>query len=313
MNNSTNEPRTPWSDLTRANWVLIIASACLICVLSLGVHDVMLTKLKIPYASVAAVPTWAKYADITIRIASLVWLASIAHQVLGRTTWMRASALLGLCLMFLNETLRGFCIDISLTRGWQHGFWLFFLADRLPSALIWFLYGAGAAIIARWISRKNSPVIAKVAIVVGGVAALVAVGMFALQPMLEGFAVHVERFLRLADPVQIYFEPYPTQVDWVIYGTFIEATFAAFVLVGLVWRGLNGASSYRVCKYAGLLLLVRGRMVSLLLFSFWVHGPRGLAFLSESQFFLEPLLLAILWGVIWARIERTRPLLRRLA
>src|ERR1700722_3317379 len=106
MNISANESRTPLPGITRANWLLIFASAGLICLLSLGVHDIMLTKLKIPYPSAAAVPTWAKYLDITIRIASLVWVASIAGPLLRRSSWMRASALLGLCLMFLHETLR---------------------------------------------------------------------------------------------------------------------------------------------------------------------------------------------------------------
>ena len=306
----TNTPvdnvQSPWSDLSLADWLLIFASACVVCVIALGVHDVMLTKLRVPYPSTAAVPNWAKYIDITTRVASLVWLARIASPFLGRLTLMRAATLLGVTLMCLNETLRVLCIYISLTRGWEHDRWAFTIVDRFPYALIWFLYGAVAVVIARQTQHKNLASNMEAAVVVRTAGATVAAGMFALQPMLEKLAIHIEHIVQLPDPMQVYFVPYPLQVDWVIYGTFVKATSAAFVLVTLLWPCLKGPSSSRICKYAMLLLLVRGRFLSMLLFSFYVPEPRGLAFLSESQFLLETLLLGTLWGVVCTIVGSSR-------
>lgn len=303
MNASKNERLTSCSANIRTHWLLILASACVICCIALGVHDFMLTRLRIPYPNASAVPTWAKYLDVTIRIVSLTWLACIARPTVGRMTYVKEAMLLGLTLMSLHETLRVFLIDIVLTNGWRHSQWLFVLVDSIPSAVLWVFYGAWAALIARLLRHSTLTKVFRVMIAVGAAAAAVAGGMFVLKPWLQVLALHIQSAFHLPDPVQIYFEPYPAHVNWIIYGTFIEATCAALILILLVWPGLTGSVFRKICQCSVFLLLIRGRFVSSLLFSFWLPGSRHLAFLSESQFFLETLLLGMLWGIVVARID----------
>jgi hypothetical protein len=56
----------------------------------------------------------------------------------------------------------------------------------------------------------------------------------------------------------------------------------------------------RAAIFTLLLLLVRGRIVSMILNSFWVHQPLPIAILAEGQFFLETLTLGLLVGLTWA-------------
>jgi len=282
------------------HWGFLLLAVALIAVLSLGVHDVMLTRLGIPFPDASAVPAWARYVDVTVRVASLVWFCRISRPALGRLSAGQASILMGLCVVFLNETLRVFLVGLYLTHGWSAGGWMFTLLDRLPNALVAFFHGAAAALIARR-SRDTDRVrlIAAVVLIAG-------IGSFALQSTLGAAAVTAERALAVTEPVERYVLPYPLHVYSVIYSTFVEPTIAAFVLAALIWPALSGSRLRRVFIFTGLLLLIRGRVVTELLFSFWLPGPLGAAFLSEGQFFLETVALAMLTGGAWANIDRRR-------
>jgi len=50
---------------------------------------------------------------------------------------------------------------------------------------------------------------------------------------------------------------------------------------------------------------VRGRVISMLVESFWVAQPLPTAFLAESQFFLETLTLGVLVALAWNHAGRS--------
>ena len=283
--------------ISPAGWLMLAVSAGVTAALSLGVHDVMLTRLDIPFPDVGAVPAWARYVDRSVRIASLVWLCRIAAPTLRRLPATRSAMLVGLLMVMLHETVRGLAVGFYLTRGWLDGRWLFTLTDSLSGALVWFFYGVVAAAIARsqrLNTAKRFPAILIVA----------AIGVLTVQPMLQALAVALEQALSLSEPAEFYVLPYPLHVYTVIYSTFLEPTISAFILAALTWPGLKGSLTRRVLMFVGLLLMIRGRVVTELLFSFWLPLPLGLAFLSEGQFFLETLVLALLTGAVWAAIQQ---------
>jgi len=291
-----------WPNLSSVTWLLLALTACFIACLSLGVHDFMLTQLHIPWPDPAAVPAWARYLDVTVRVASLTWFCHLASPLLFRLTSAQAAVLIGLCLVFLVETGRVFLVDLYLTEGWKEERWAFTLLQRLAMALVWFFYGISAAIIA-WRSRRNN-----LGQTIGAVLLVAAVGLFALQPMLHNATIYLAQLFQLREPVELYKLPYPLHVYLVIYATFLEPTIATFGLAALVWPSLAGPSWQRVARFVGLVLLIRGRVVTLLLFSFWLPNPLATAFLSESQFFLETLVLGLLVGIAWAGVVRRQPL-----
>jgi hypothetical protein len=55
----------------------------------------------------------------------------------------------------------------------------------------------------------------------------------------------------------------------------------------------------RTALFTLLLLLVRGRVVSVIVNSHWVPQPLPTAVLAEGQFFLETLALCLLVGLAW--------------
>lgn len=288
--------------LSSAEWIALAGSACVIAALSLGVHDMMLTRLGVPYPNVDAVPVWARFVDTAVRVAGLVWLCRIARPVLHRMSTPGGAALVGAMIVLLNENLRVLAVSTYLTHGWLASRWLFTLLDRLPSAGTAFFHGAAATVIARYYGWGRKTVLTVAVLLVTVIAT------FALQPSLRALASATERALGLTEPAELYALPYPAHVYAVIYSTFIEPTIAAFVLAALVWTNLTGSSARRVLIFVVLILLVRGRIVTELLFSFWVPLPLGLAFLSEGQFFLETFVLALLTGAAWASVERRRSL-----
>jgi len=280
-----------WPSLSGAGWLWLITATIVTALISLGVHDVMLTRMGIPFPDTTAVPGWARYVDTAVRLGSLVWFCRLAAPQMGHFSRMRAALLVGVLLVLLSETLRVLAVGIYLTEGWVAGRWLFLLLDRIPGAVMGLFLGAAAVLIAR-ARRLTRPAPA------GMVILLASGGTMLLLSGMRTAATAVQHWFLLTEPVERYQLPYPLHVYSVIYSTFIEPTIATLVLVALVWPSLSGSSFRRVLAFAGLLLLVRGRIVTQFLFSFWIPLPFGRALLSEGQFCLETLTLALLSGTI---------------
>ena len=275
----------------------LAASLCVIAVVSLGVHDVMLTRLHVPYPHTPALLTWASYVDVVVRLTAFVWFARAADRPLHGMRTAAFAALGGLCLVMLNETFRVLIIEVFLTAGgWSKGGWLFTLVGKLPAALTWFCHGAAMAVAARRL-HTNTARGATVLVVA-------ALGLFALQPILAHAAAATQDALREFDLPQRYNMPFPLKIYIVIYVTFIESAIAAMAIAALAWPSLTGGVLRRMLAFTTLLLCVRGRVVSFLLFSFWVNQRLAVGFLSESQFFLETALLGLLSAAAWSRIAR---------
>lgn len=266
-------------------WLFLLVAAILIAPLSLFVHDFMLEKLKVPYPKTVGLPIWITFLNDIVRFLGLAAICGFSRAQFKGAARFAGAFVAGLLLAMLDETLRVFMIESAII-----GNWLYSILDIAPRALSSFAGGFATAWIAFSDLRRRNMALAVLLI-----AALVA---FAIHPALDALCALLKS--RLLEPAPLYSDPYPFKINVLIYITFIEPTVTAFVIAWLCWPALAAGLLMRICEFAALLLLVRGRFVELFVESFWVRQPFPGAFLAESQFFLETLTLGVLVGIAWS-------------
>jgi hypothetical protein len=265
-------------------WLFLLLSAVLIAPLSLFVHDFMLETLKVPYPTTIDLPMAVDVLDAVVRFFALAAMCLLARPRLQGLSRTSAALCVGLLLIMLNETVRVFLIESAIIgNGWYSAL------DNAPRAISWFAGGCAVAWMALGDQRRRN-----VALVLILIAVLM---VLALHPALDALGTSLKH--SLPEPSPLYTDPYPFNINVLIYTTFVEPTIAAFVLVSFCWPALRGRPLSRMLAFAALLLLVRGRVVGLFVESFWVKLPLPQAFLSESQFFLETLTLGLLVALAW--------------
>jgi hypothetical protein len=195
----------------------------------------------------------------------------------------------------LNETLRVFVIESTILGDWLYGAF-----DRAPGALSPLMCSCAVAWIALGDQKYRNV----------GVAVLLIAGLeaFAIYPALDALFTSLKN--GLSEPTPLYADPYPFKINLVVYATFIEPTVAAFVMASVCWTAMGNSPSHRILAFTALLLLVRGRFIGLFVESFWVKPPLPTAFLAESQFFLETLVLGLLVALAWSYAQRIQYLPR---
>jgi hypothetical protein len=282
--------------LGAGEWVVLAIAIILAAAISVGAHDLAISHLGVPYPYDSAVPAWAKFLGQFVRFAMMVVLCRIAGAYLNTIRVLPAMTLVGVLLIALNETLRVIAINWVIVDGWHGLNGVNVLLTALPEAVFYFYQGAIAVVIARYRPRLywRMPAV---------VLAATSIGYFGL-PLLDQGVVSTLAALHVPDPAALYNPPYGWNVYRYIYGMFAEPAIAALLMARLLWPGLVGPTPSRVGMFVVLMLLVRGRIVSEFLFSFWIAPPRLVAFAAEGQFFVETLLLSLLCGLICEWIDR---------
>jgi hypothetical protein len=292
----TNVQPAPRVELSVRSSAILALGFIATAFLALGSHDLAIAHLGIPYPEDGDVPPWARYIAQLVRLAAMVYVCHLASWYLNKRSTLLAAAIFGLLIVLLYETLRVIVVDNIVSDGWVDLRWVYLLMTRLPNALLSFYSGAVAVVIARKIG-SDRPIALLVAVVIAG-----GVGYFVLLPALKSIADMITAALRLKEAPEVYQMPYGIYVYKYIYGMFIEPTIASFALVYLLWPSLEGSKVRRVAMFVVLMLLIRGRIVSTGLFSFWIKGSLAMAFAAEGQFLIETFVLAALTGLTWAVI-----------
>jgi len=288
------KPLSAWGTRT---WLFVLLSVCVIAPLSLFVHDYMLEALKVPYPKTPGLPMAVKFLDELVRLFALALLCRLSRPQLQGLSRIAAAFLAGLLVIMLNETLRVFSIESVVI-----GNWLYAALDIAPRALSLLAGGIAVAWIGLGGQKRRNVAIA--------ILLISALEVFVLHPALDAVATALKH--SLSEPAPLYTGPYPFKINLIVYATFVEPTIAAFAMVAVAWPVLRHKTLRRILAFAALLLLVRGRFFALFVESFWVRQPLPTAFLAESQFFLETLVLGLLVALAWScavRIqggERTR-------
>ncbi|MBY8829848.1 hypothetical protein [Hephaestia mangrovi] len=282
--------------LTGKTWGILIVAACITAFLALGSHDLAIAHLGIPFPYLQPTPGWARCLGQVTRIGAMVCVCHLARWYLDRRSLPVAAIIFSLLILMIQETLRAVIVDNVVTDGLVHLRWLYSLMMRAPDIAMSIFTATAAVIIARRL-RHAGLIWISIAVVLAA-----ALDEFALMPLVDFLSSWVDTSLHLTQPPAVYTMPYGFYVYKYIYATFIEPTIASFVLVYLMWPALPGSKSRRVASFVLIMLLMRGRVAGIALFSFWVDGSRIMAIAAEGQFFIETLILTTLTALTWAAL-----------
>jgi len=278
------------------NLIVLAFGLIITAFLALGAHDLAIAHLGIPYPNDRDVPAWARYVGQVVRLGTMVHVCRLASWYLDRRSTLLAATIFGLLVVLLQETLRVIVVDNIVSDGWVDQRWVYLLMTRLPTALLSFYSGVIALVIARKLG-PGRPMALLFAVVIAS-----ALGYFGLLPVIKYIADLITATLHLVESPEVHTMPYGIYVYKYIYGMFIEPTISSFILLYMLWPSLEGSKLRRVALFVTLMLLMRGRVVSTGLFSFWIKDSWAMAFAAEGQFFIETLVLAALTGLTWAVI-----------
>jgi len=268
------------------NWPLLIGALALAGAVSLSIHVVMIEALGVAYPDDTGAPAWAKAANMAGTVIAMLAFYRLARPGLERHGPLARGLIVLVLLAMVKEELRGLVMDGVVTQGWA-----FAALKEVPSLVVMaFIAAAVVAVGPRlqgWLS------------LLAGGAVLGAVAFFAVQPAIgAAYGPWLQSMAYLAKP-DLYQMPYPIQVMVPAYLTFAEPTAGCAIIAALTWPRLPQQPWLRLAGFAVMIMLIKGVLVRTLVYSFFMKPPLVSAMLSQGQFGLEFLSLAVLTGLIW--------------
>jgi hypothetical protein len=269
----------------RLNWPVLIVGMTVVSAVALSVHVVMIEGLGVPYPLDTATPAWARFVNSAGSIAALVAFYGLAAPRLASRHVVVRCLIIFILYAAIKETARGMIMNGVVTTGWAWS-----LVQSLPD-LAYVLVAASLVVLV-------TPRLPRGVRLLGG-AAMGALLYFAVQPAIQAALAPLLASLAYLGRPDMYQLPYPTVVMVPAYLTFVEPTVACAAMAALVWDRLSPNPTLRFVQFAALVMLIKGAVFRILLYSFYIKLPLPQAWLSESQFTLEFLALALLTGLVW--------------
>ncbi len=286
-------PTHLFADDALASLATTVLAVLAVGILSLFVHDLALTHLKVPYPHEGQIPTIFRAAELFLVLAGMVWFSRLALLRLAGLSPMVAAAFTAVLVAGLYEFLRIIIITTTLAKnGWSGAYYVFSIAIYGPKIAAEAALAFCVALIVRRTGRLHNLL-----------AATFILGVFAEFVLLTGanrLSAWLADDLASFDAENRYNPPYPAGIYAVIYATYTEPTLAAFVMTGLAWPGLRGGLFRRAVTFCFVLLLIHGRIGQFLIESSWVKvASVPLRFAATGQFLLETTVLGLACPVLW--------------
>ena len=279
------------------HWPVLLLGMAITLVVSLSFHVVMLQVLHVPYPDSSGVSRWATSVNTAFSIFAAMLFYQLARPRLERlSVWRQCLVVFALYAM-LKETTRILIMMSIFTTAWSYH-----LLAGIPG-LLYYLVAGCMIVIA---SRKLQGIWMKAA----GAVAIAGILIFAVNPWITRLAAPLLRSIAYLNHAEVYSFPYGWNVLIPAYATFVEPTAACMLIAALVWRSLSSTTAVRVLQFVLLIMFLMGRFLPLFLFSFYLKLPLPTAALSESQFFLEALALALLTALVWQLAKQPEPALK---
>ena len=275
----------------RFSWPKLLLGAALTLVGSLSVHVVMLQVLRVPFPDEQVSP-WAALLNAAASFWALLTVYRLAQPKLSRYGFWRRALLMGALYAMLAETVRGALMNAVVTTAW-----VFSLLGLLPKCC----YFAAAGLLVVGLA----PRLAKGWHVLLAAGFITAVLQFGLTPLVAWLTHFITAPLAYLDHDEVFHVPYGWHVLVPAYLTYAEPVAACFFLAALTWDQLAPSPAGRLLRYVGLILLLKRVLIRAFLYSFYAQVGWPVAFLRESQFLLEALVLAALAGLTWS-LARTK-------
>ena len=269
------------------HWMRLALGAVLTAVCALSVHAIMLQGLGIPVPDMSLLSTGSRYpiqAVATLGLISLWQVASRRSRGSRVPGWVVLSVLAGM----LTETL----IRKPFMEGYCTTAWIFAFVSNLGPVLAVIV----SAVLIIAVAPKLTSDLRRVA------AAMVisALTMFVASPLIAAaMSPLLQAMSNLAPQSEWCTLPYGADVLIPAYLTFAEPVVACFATAALVWDGLSGSRGVRLLQFTLIIVAIKKQLLTPILYALVAKVGVGSALLSEGQFALEAVALAVLTGLSW--------------
>ena len=270
----------------KINYARLLLGMLITLVVSLGVHVVMLQILHVPFPEYAGVSAWASSLNTALAALAVLYLIALARPTLGTLTKVTQCLIVFALYAGLREMMRGIIMDGVVTTAWT-----FNLVAGMP--------GLAYALVLTSLAVLLSPLLRWPVLKVLGAVGIAAVMIFAVRPGLKFAFAPAMRTVAHFNHDEVYREPYGWKVLIPAYITYLEPIVACLLLAALTWPNLSPKPATRIFLLSLLILLARSMLLPTLVYSFYSKAPPLEAMLSQSQFLLETLALAVLTGLVW--------------
>ena len=275
-------------------WVRFTGAVVVTTIASLSVHVIMLDVLRVPHPDNSGVARSALFLSLALSVVATTAFYCLARSTFEQWPLLTRCLLLATLSAMLSETLlRNFIMDGVVSHAWAYC-----LVENMPKPI--------EILIACSLIVLLAPRLRLVWQLAAGAIILAAAVTFLIRPLVNGVFDKLVASLEYLDTGNIYNPPYGWQVNVPSYLTFAEPVLASFAIAALVWDKLSPRPAVRLMQFILLIMAMKGSILPTLVYSFYQRGRLPAAFLSESQFGLEVLVMAFLtaYGWQWSRIRR---------
>jgi len=278
------ELQPDWAKM-QINYSSLLIGMIATLVVSLSIHVVMLQVLHVPFPEFSGVALWASWLNTTCAIFAMMIVYGLASRRLTPRPMLTQCVIFFLLYVMLKETFRGILMNGVVTTGWKFG-----LLSSLPSLGYSFILMSLLVVLTPFLKTPRARAL--------GAGIIAAFGLFAVRPALSKVFAPTLAAAQHLNHDEVYPFPYGWQVLAPAYLTYAEPVIACMLIAVLIWNGLSVKPVVRLGQFCVLILLIRGMLLPTFVYSFYSKQTLRTAMLSQSQFLLETLALALLTGIV---------------
>ena len=252
----------------------------------------MLDVLGIPHPDIARVSRRAIFLNTALSVVATFLFYRLAAPTFVRWSLAVRCLLLTAVYAMLSEALfRNFIMDGVVSHAWRYCF-----VENLARPIEYLIT---CCLIVRLSTRLRSTP----AIILAGIAIATAM-FFLINPRIDSISDKLVASIEYLDTGNIYNPPYGWQVNVPSYLTFLEPVLASFAIAAFIWDKLSPRPILRTVQFALLVMAMKGSILPTLVYSFYQNIRLPAAVLSESQFGIEILVMALLTALGWRLSHR---------
>lgn len=277
----------------RLNWPVLLTGMLITLVFPASIHVFMLNVMHVPPPDSSHVPQWASSFKEVCSIVALAIFYQLARPKLARLSMFLQCLAISALYATIKQEILGIVMGGVFTTAYAYSF-----LSEIPELLYCLLAGCLTVLVVLKIRepwRKTMGIVV-MAGVLGG----------AIHPLLIRWYEPFLKSISYLDHAPIYRLPLTWHFLVPAYMLTTEVVVACIVVAALTWPRLSSAPVVRFLQFALMIMFIQGNMIRFTLYSFYLPVKLSLAFLSESQYFLDWVALALLTVLTWQMSQRSK-------
>jgi hypothetical protein len=277
----------------RLNWPVLLTGMLITLVFPASIHVFMLNVMHVPPPDSSHVPQWASSLKEVCSILALALFYQLARPKLARLSLFRQCLVVSALYATIKQEILGIVMGGVFTTAYAYS-----LIAEVPELLYCLLASCLTVLVVLKVQEPWRKTMGTVLMagVLGG----------AIRPLLNRLYAPVLTSISYLDHTPIYRLPLGWHFLIPAYLLTTEVVVACLVAAALIWPRLSSSTMVRFLQFALIVMFIQGNMLRFTLYSFYLPSKLSLAFLSESQYFLDWVALSLLTVLTWQLSQRSK-------